>query len=585
MKKKERNRQKMEKSTKKKRASRFNDFRIGLKYTTTYLIMILIFLIAGAIVFLQLNQAGEYTRSVQSTSLHMNDMAELAYAVQGKDVQIADYLLTQDPAFIDSFREYEHQFESLIESIEPNLQTNREKNLLEALVRNDEIINNTFTERIIPSVESNQVAIARGLRETTYRYRVENMEIIEELASISAAQQHEAVEASATNMNESKWVLAVANLSAMIVGIVLIYLISRRISRELNRVVQLITEVAHGNLRVKDSDYVGKDEIGQLSFAINLLKRNMKNILTKITDASNNLSSQSEELNQAANEVKEGNLQIAATMEELSSGAENQANSASNLTESMTDFIELVNISNENGNEVQASSKDVLNITNEGKQLMTTSVSQMKQIDGIVYEAVDKVKELDKKSEKISNLVNVIEDIANQTNLLSLNAAIEAARAGEHGHGFAVVADEVRKLSEQVSASVGEITTIVTAIQAETGQVVDSLSSGYEEVREGTEQIEMTGKQFEAIQDAVRTMTEKLTTISNNLNEVADNSDEMNHLIEEIASISEESAAGVEQAAASSQQTASSMEEVSTNADELARLAEQLNEEIGVFKL
>src|SRR5699024_11491137 len=113
--------------------------------------------------------------------------------------------------------------------------------------------------------------------------------------------------------------------------------------------------------------------------------------------------------------------------------------------------------------------------------------------DQIVHEAVDKVEGLDHDTQEISQLVSVIQNVAEQTNLLALNAAIEAARAGEHGKGFAVVADEVRKLAEQSSNSVKNITDIVETIQNESFNVMDSLSNGYREVTEGTAQIQQTG--------------------------------------------------------------------------------------------
>ncbi len=580
---------KKKKKSKVKKKQQFSfkqrNLRIGIKYTAAFLITVLIFAFAGLLVYIQLNSADQNAQELKEYSSHVNDISQLASTIQAKDVQIADFLLTENNTYIDAFTTYEQQLNTLIEKTEADLETKEEQKLMKDLKNNDNTINNTFNNRIVPSIEEGQAIMANSLRETTYRYRTDNVEIVNRLMEITADKQGKAVHAAAKKMNDSKLVLAIANIISILIGISLILLLSRSISKQLKKVVHIITEVAHGNLQTPSAAYVGKDEIGQLSFAINLLKDNLQNILTKVSDASNNLSNQSEALNQSANEVKEGNLQVAATMEELASGAETQANSTSHLAEKMNDFSQLVNQSELDGVEVATNSNEVLQLTNDGKELMTASVNQMKQIDQIVADSVAKVKNLDLQSQAISNLVGVIEDIANQTNLLSLNAAIEAARAGEHGKGFTVVADEVRKLSEQVSASVGEITSIVSTIQTETNQVVSSLSKGYQEVQEGAEQIEATGQNFETIQSAVNTMSEKVTFISANLNHIAESNGQINHLIEDIASVSEESAAGVEEAAASSQQTASTMEEVSGSADELSLLADHLNEEIKVFKL
>lgn len=561
----------------------WKNISIGNKYIISFSIAAVLFAVSGFIVHFQLSVVEKNIEQFESDSQLTFEMTQMSSLIQLKDMQMADYIITKNSRYITEYEAYHEQFIELESKLEPLMQTGKQRDLFNFAKENNRKMDDILVE--IQDVIDGQEIMSTIFRERSNSLRIGTVDALDMLIDNIFEEQTATMESANNSIDASILILIIASLVAIILGVLIMFLISRGVSRNLNKVVAITTEVANGNLAVESMDYNGKDEIGKLATAINQMKANIRNILIKVTDASHAVSSSSEELTQTTNEVNQGGEQIASTMSELASGSEIQANSASDLSENMGNFVKIVHNSEQEGREIATESEKVLQYTVEGTALMKNAVSQMHQIDSIVAEAVGQVQNLDKQSNEISQLVSVIQSIADQTNLLALNAAIEAARAGEHGLGFAVVADEVRKLAEQVSSSVAEITNIVTHIHTETDQVVTSLNKGYEEVKEGTEQIEKTGENFGIIDHSISNMVEKIVSIATNLSDISSNSDQMNNLIQDIASVSEESAAGIEQAAATTEETSSSMDEISHSAGELAKLAEQLNDEIQVFKL
>lgn len=360
---------------------------------------------------------------------------------------------------------------------------------------------------------------------------------------------------------------------------------ARTITKPIKVVMERMHLLAKGNLSSPPLQATTKDEVGHLVEATNNMSNSMRDIIMNIGNSTKTVLNYSEELSQSSREVKLGADQVSTTMHDMAAGSEKQANSANEIATMMTSLSSEIQEASEHSENVRLSSDEVIKMTDKGNELMNESTKQMAKVDELVRTAVTKVQGLDEKAQEISKLNAVIENIANQTNLLALNAAIEAARAGEHGKGFAVVADEVRKLAEQVADSVKEITTIVHNIQTESQSVTDSLQSGYKEVAEGTKKLNTTNDTFYEINNAVNNMVERIQFMSNNLHGIASNSQEMTASVQEIAAISQENAAGIEETSAGSLQISNSIEEIATNTLHLSALVEELNDSVREFKV
>lgn len=377
----------------------------------------------------------------------------------------------------------------------------------------------------------------------------------------------------------------VFGLVVLLIGILMAFYTASFISTPIKVVTERVKRLAAGDLTQESAEVNRLDELGQLFNATTNLTINLRQTLSAVNTVSSHVATNSEELAQSSAEVKLGTDQASVATQQLAVGAELQAQKSVELSTTMQQFTANIQEATAEGLALKTNSSNAQQLAHDGKALMAQSTEQMAAINQIMQDAVSKVEGLYDQSKEITQLVQVIEAIANQTNLLALNAAIEAARAGEHGKGFAVVADEVRQLAEQVNHSVTNISTIVGRMQKETGSVRQSLQQGYTEVQLGTEKISTTSVTFEGILGAIDQLTESVDTISSALSHIVTRTESIHASIEESVAVSEQAAAGVEQTSTTIQQTASTMEGISQSAEVLATMAEDLNGQLEKFKL
>ncbi|RFU61129.1 methyl-accepting chemotaxis protein [Peribacillus glennii] len=359
---------------------------------------------------------------------------------------------------------------------------------------------------------------------------------------------------------------------------------SLRITRNIKKISDLSLAMSQGDLTQRVM-LKANDEIGEMGRNYNVMADSLKEVMTKISDGSQQLSATSEELAAGSVENQKASNQISESIQSVAAGTDEQ-NAA------MEDAVQIINEVSRHVDDVSISMNNVsssINLSTEsaqqGSDVVNQTVKQMSEIDENVTSSAKKIGELSEKSNEISQISLMIQSISEQTNLLALNAAIEAARAGEHGKGFAVVADEVRKLAEQSSKSASQINDIIIDIKDGIKDSMNLVEKGSSSAKEGLLLVNESGKAFGDIKNSV-------LTVSANISEVGAAMDNMRNRIAQVVShIENVSGTSVDvnvhsqNVAASSQQMTASMEDVSYVAQELAKMAVELEEVISQFKL
>jgi methyl-accepting chemotaxis protein len=344
----------------------------------------------------------------------------------------------------------------------------------------------------------------------------------------------------------------------LIGALIVILYFKNSVIRVLNLVDEKIKQIAGGDLtsKIKISGVHRESEIGVLIEQVNSLVDSLSGNVKGIVNTSNSLSSQSEQLNSSSKEFEK-------TIEQM-------REKASRIIESIKQMsIAIIEVAKNSSSSAQKA-QETEKVVDYGTKSVQDVAREMKNIEKTVSAVSATITELGSSSEKIGEIIGVINDIADQTNLLALNAAIEAARAGEQGRGFAVVADEVRKLAERTTKATKEIESMILSIQRNTQDAVVSMQKGKEEVSKGAE---IAGKSAEAISN-INSLMIKLKEM---ITQIAAASEEQSQVSEEISLSSEEIIKAQDSAQAGSKQVIASSEE-------LAGMALDLSNMVRMFK-
>lgn len=372
----------------------------------------------------------------------------------------------------------------------------------------------------------------------------------EELAS-----QH-AKETAATYQSSRNVVITLILGSAFILGVIG-FLILRQIKQSLDSMVGLFGRVQKELDFTLRLDASGTDEVAQAGRAFNELL--------------NGLQTNFQQLSSHAGGVHEAASRVSNAAQEMSIASGQQSESAAAMAAAIEELTVSVSHVADRADETRHLSSEAGRLANEGEGVIGETVNVINSIANTVGDASSQIESLEQHSEKISSVVSVIKEIADQTNLLALNAAIEAARAGEQGRGFAVVADEVRKLAERTGKSTQEITGTIQNMQSGALAAVSSIQSVASTVKEGVEQASLASSAMQKIGDGSQQTLEMVGDITESMREQSTASTAIAQQVERIAQMTEQNSAAAG--------------ETSDNAQQLAMLAEQMQGIVAAYRV
>jgi len=355
-------------------------------------------------------------------------------------------------------------------------------------------------------------------------------------------------------------VIRIAAIASILIGLTLSIILGIIITRSVNcgvkELAKTATKLANGELTAR-VDWNSKDELGDVGRAFNQMAAEFSSLISQVR--------------QSADQVANAAVAQTDTAEKVSAVSGKQTEQAANAASSIESLNRAVKDIAQKTVDVVASANAASTMADEGQLVVNRAVMGIQLVAVTVKESAQLMASLGQRSDQIGQIVNVIKDIAEQTNLLALNAAIEAARAGEQGRGFAVVADEVRKLAERTATATAEISEMITAIQSETGNAVTTMEKGSLEVNDGVGLANQAGSALQNINNSVKGVVNMIEQISEGTRSQSEATNAITHRVDQIAEMAKENS--------------SSIDATTQASHELQKLSKHLQQVVSRFKL
>ncbi len=534
------------------------NLKIGTKLGTAFGFLLLMIVI---MIFVGVRNTGKVNESVEQIArgnyAKTVNAYEASMAVSDIARQIRLVVLVKDKAVI---REQLHKIEGgraryreAIKNLEESEKSEKGKKLLAEA-----------KSYVAPAVQANnrvlELALAQKQDEAVALLVKEGVPLTQKLQDAFAEMvkyQQESVDAaykkSIAVYSGTKWFQSIAGIILLILGVFAAVFLTRHFTVRIRSLAEAMNRIADGDLS-KQVAVQADDEIGELGKGMNRMQTSLSAMITSIAETASQVSSSANILNVVSEQIATSSEEMASQAGTIATASEEMAATSNGIAQNCNSAAE----SSRQGNEMAI----------EGVAVVQETVTGMNRITERVKETAATLEKLGSRSDQIGEIVGTIEDIADQTNLLALNAAIEAARAGEQGRGFAVVADEVRALAERTTKATKEIAQMIRAIQNETKSAVAAMEEGVNEVERGTLDAAKSGTALDNILNQINAVSMEINQIATAAEEQTATTMEITNNIQQITEV-------VQMSASCSNDSATAAKELVGQAEELQRLVGQ----------
>ncbi|URZ17002.1 methyl-accepting chemotaxis protein [Clostridium felsineum] len=362
-------------------------------------------------------------------------------------------------------------------------------------------------------------------------------------------------------------------------------IISNKLTNPIIKLQNLSERIAKGDLSVDDYEIKTKDEFANLAHSFSTMSQNLKSLILHIKESYSNLENVSNEMLKSCSESASAFSDISQNIVNV---ADDSNISVNKLNEANNSVLELMNVFSDvisNVDDIISKVKQTSSVSLKGKTDINKITEQMTNIDNRVNSLSDSIAKLKKHCDNIHEYSKVISDIAEETNLLSLNANIEAARAGENGKGFSVVADKIRSLADESGKAASEIGDLINEMNDDSIKAMESMNIGKTEVNTGKVIVKNTTLTFNEIESSINSILSRASKVTSSMEIVKASSENATSNMNSIKNITLNNSSKIQNIAASSEEQSAFSDEIKNQASKLQEVSNKLHDNISIFKI